>query len=72
MKQSTSGITASVDQKNKNFKNIINRLITNQLSKRSLPISLPTQQNKTARKKKVNRKKQLKEGGQSEYLIRKN
>ncbi len=29
MKQSTSGITASIDQKNKNFKNIINRLITN-------------------------------------------
>lgn len=34
--------------------------MTNQLSKKSLPLELPTQQYKTARKKKVNRKKQLK------------
>ena len=35
-------------------------MITNELSKRSLSVSLPTQQNRTARKKKINRKKQLK------------
>lgn len=44
----------------RNLKNIINGLITNELSKRSLPISMPTQQNKTARKKKAKNKKILK------------
>ena len=45
----------------KSLKHSINKLITGELSKKSLPLALPTQQNKSARKKKAKKYK----GGQS-------
>lgn len=46
----------------KNLKNMINSMMKSEFSKRSLPLAIPTQQLKTARKKKFGNKKELKTG----------
>lgn len=47
---------------------MINSMMKNQFSKSSLPIAMPTQQLKTARKKKIGNRKELK-AGESEYIL---
>lgn len=70
MKQTISESVSNEQRINykKSLKSMLNNLMKNEFSKRSLPFP-PAQQLKTARKKKIKTKSELK-AGQSEYLLR--